>query len=214
MSEVCVQNLLPEKKRDLICLLQDFVADQGRRSLTASHGGFENSPNISKLQRKPFSSSDASSQSSSCGCALCRLLDWTPLFTSRLLHPKLRRPKEVFPPEKEGHHLHSRGIPTQALRQNLGPMTNKITTKVVQKMEPISAANGLAVDAHIVWKTATDSIKDLSIEATGQPSSMIKLASTPISAVTLEVTESKTEATTAFWRTQSVQIHTQGAWKN
>ena len=161
LFKVHVHSLLPEEKRDLMCLLQDFVADLERRPLSDIHGGFDNSPSFSKLQRKSVSPPDASAQSGSCGCASMAASKLNPTRSSpgcSTQNPA--QPKEVFTPEKEGPQLCIPNISSDALRKNWNSITNRIRTKVAQEVDLISPASGSSAHAHIVRKSAIDSVNN------------------------------------------------------
>ena len=160
LFKVLVHYFLPERQ-DLMCLLRDFVADQGRMPLPDIRRRSDNCPSFCRLQRKLVSPSDASSQYSRYGCASMSASKVNSALSSpghSTQNPA--QPRETFPLEKKGPHLWIPNISTDALQRNWNPITNEIRPKVAQKVELISSANVSAVDAHVVQRTAADSVKD------------------------------------------------------
>ena len=106
LFKVIVHYLLPAKRQDLMCVLRDFVADQGRRPLPDIRGRFDNCPSSSRLQRKLVSPSDASLQCSGYGCvsmSASKVNSARSIPGRSIQNPA--QPKEISPSEKQGPHL-------------------------------------------------------------------------------------------------------------
>jgi hypothetical protein len=141
LFKVHLQSLSPGKRPDLMCLLQDFVADLEKGNVPDIHSGFDSNPSFPVVQRESSTPQDASLQSGSCGC--------TSMSASRL-KPACSSPgcstgnpaqtRQVPLSEKEAPSLYISIISTDTPRKNRESIANKAGEKVAQKAEPIPSA--------------------------------------------------------------------------
>ena len=101
LFKILVHYFLPERQ-DSMCLLRDFVADQGRMPLPDIRRRSDNCPSFCRLQRKLVSPSDASSQYSSYGCASMSASKVNSALSSPgRFTQNPAQPRETFPLEKK-----------------------------------------------------------------------------------------------------------------